>query len=163
MSHFIRIIERVGRVGVFIGSLAFTGMMLIIVVSVIVRLAGSGVKGSFAMIELLAVIAISPAIIYTQLDDSHINIIFLTQMLSGKLKIILKVIADAISIIIWFLLAWGGLKYALTMLSRHEVNETLHNIPIFPFRLFWIIALFILCLTIVATFFRELNKSKKGQ
>jgi TRAP-type C4-dicarboxylate transport system permease small subunit len=69
-------------------------------------------------------------------------------------------IADILSIGIWGLIAWSSMRYAWVMWGRNELQDPL-DIPIAPFRFIWSIALYLLCLAVVATLFKTLMQEKK--
>ena len=160
MAYFVRVIERVSRVSNIIGYIFLAVMMLLTVANILLRSFGGVIVGSYSIVVLIAVLVVSPAIIYTQLQGGHIAMEFVISRYPHRIRIIAVWIAGILCVGLWGLAAWIGLEFAWEKWVVVELLDPL-DIPVAPFRFIWGIALFLLCLASVASLLKPLIQAEK--
>lgn len=139
-----------------IGGLFLVALMFLIVANIIYRAFGHIIAGTYELSQLLAVAAVSFALIYATLGKSHVIINILISRFPSRSKSILELAMSVITFIVWVLVTWGS----ATILSEKWLNENTEmlDIPFLPFRFIWVICLSIVCfayLINIATIFRR--------
>jgi TRAP-type C4-dicarboxylate transport system permease small subunit len=155
MVYFYKVLERINRVSSIAGQVLLAVMMLLIVANIVSRLFGLAIPGSYSIVVIMAVLVVSPAIMFTELDKSHMVMDFVVTRYPHRLRITVASIAFILCVVIWGLACWACLDFAWDKWVAFEVLDPL-DIPVAPFRFIWGFALFLLSLISLASLLRPL-------
>ena len=84
------------------------------------------------MTEFLNVILICGALLFTHVEDGHLEVSFITERFPQRVQIIIGACINFISMILCFLMSWQSFVIAQEMKRNGELSDTL-GIPIYPF------------------------------
>lgn len=130
------------------GGYAAVAMMLLTVSNITIRIFWKPITGTYELVGLLSVVFSSFAITYTTLKHCHIAVNVLTSRLPQRAQAICNIIVSLIGVLLLFLMAWTGGKFAMEQWVKKEITDTLY-IPIAPFRFVLVVALVFFCLILV--------------
>jgi TRAP-type C4-dicarboxylate transport system permease small subunit len=89
-------------------------------------------KGTVDIVSLLGVLVIGGAISYTQVLKGHVRITLFIDMLPRPARIILTGLVDLAGMVLFGILSWQTILFALGTHENGELSEVL-KIPITPF------------------------------
>ncbi len=132
-----KIINAPVRLGTIIGSSLLFLMMLVRVVDVVGRyFFQSPLHGADEATGLLFLCVIACAFSYTQKEHKHIRVEVFTEHFSGKVRKVLDVVNNLISVTIFSLVTWqlseAARKFILNLQGGSPITEDL-LLPLFPF------------------------------
>ena len=155
MKYLDKIISRICTAGAVVGAIFLVAAGLLTVVSVTSRGFGNAISGSYEITELLMVVVIGFALAYTGLEDGHVSAGLLTSKLSQSKKKLMKCIKWLICLGTWSWVAWAGFDIMLD----YGFGEHSHllGIPYLPFRMLWVIGLFLLWFVFLCNFINSLK------
>lgn len=113
-----------------ISGIAILSMIVITLADIILRLAGSGIRGAYDAVRLAAVIAIAFSLPYVTAVKGHIAIEFLYHRCSRTGRLVLDTSFRMVSLGLFALLAWRSFLYGLMLFRTHQVMPTL-SVPVF--------------------------------
>ncbi len=157
MDSFVNAFRRISSVGAIIGACFLAGIMLLVVTSIIVRLFGETVPGSYEIIELLIVVTIAFAYAYTSLKQGHISVTLLSSRFKPRTQAIVASLTWLISLVIWGLIVWSSTDFMLTKWIRERTE--LLEIPFLPFRMVWVFGLFLFCIALAIDMYNAVKKA----
>ena len=117
----------------WLSALAVVVVMLIVCANVFAReIFESPLKGTVDIVSLLGVLVIGGAIAYTQVLKGHIRITLLIDKFPNKVRSTLTGLVDLTGIILFGILSWQTILFAIGTYKNGELSEVL-KIPITPF------------------------------
>jgi TRAP-type C4-dicarboxylate transport system permease small subunit len=120
------------------GSAALLTAMAADALAVLGRHTGFTLPGSIEVFQVAAVVALSCAILIASLNNRHAAVDLLIGKASHETRHVLQVIGYCALALAFALLCAGSIWVAVDLWSTHEITEQL-EIPLRPFRLFWIV------------------------
>lgn len=133
MSIIEKTVHFIARGLNWMAALAIVAVMIIVCVNVLARsLLGVPLKGTVDIVSLLGVLVIAGAISYTQVLKGHIRITLFKDMLPNPARIILAVLVDLIGVIMFSIISWQTILFAIGTYEIGELSEVL-KIPVTPF------------------------------
>ena len=114
-----------------IAALAIFAMMSITFVDVVLRLFRRPIPGSYEIVALLAAVAISFAIAHTSVQKGHVAVSIFVQLLPKKFQDIIECTITVFGIVLFALITWQSIIYAMECSSSGEVSMTL-EMPFYP-------------------------------
>ncbi|HUT67207.1 MAG TPA: TRAP transporter small permease [Dehalococcoidales bacterium] len=147
MDYFVKIMRRAGGVGAFLSGAFLTGMMLLIMANVIIRLFGGVVLGSYELTELMVVVVVSFALVYAMLEKGHVVVNILVDRFPRRVRLAFEALTHAISLGIWAVIAWASYNVLVERWLK-EQSEML-SVPYSPFRLVFLLGVIFLCLVLL--------------
>ncbi|MBA7658421.1 hypothetical protein ES703_66372 [subsurface metagenome] len=154
MDYLANIVRRMGGWGMALGAAFLVGMMVLIVASVIYRLSGHVIAGSYELSELMIVVAVAFALGYAALKKSHVVVKIVVSRFPRRAQAIVEAFMSLISLATWALIAWAGF---LILSERWLTEETdLLDVPYLPFRFVFLLGLLLFCLVYLIDLFRAL-------
>jgi TRAP-type transport system small permease protein len=140
------------------GTVVLGLMVLLTVVDVLLRLSlDRPLRGAFEIVEFLMVIVVFSAIAYTGLLKGHIVIQIFSSRLPERVRAILDIIADLISIGFCCLLIWQGFAQAQITRLRNDISGVL-SIPVFPFYYVVVLGMGLMGLVLLAHLLESVGK-----
>ena len=114
-----------------IAALAIFAMMSITFADVVLRLFRRPIPGSYEIVALLGAVAISFAMAHTSIQKGHVAVSLFVQLLPKKLQDIIECIITVFGIVLFALITWQSIIYAMECRSSGEVSMTL-EMPFYP-------------------------------
>jgi TRAP-type C4-dicarboxylate transport system permease small subunit len=159
VDSFVKVFHRISSVGAVIGACFLSGIMLVVIASIIVRPFGETVPGSYEMIELLIVVTIAFAYAYTTLKQGHISVGLLVSRFKPRTQGIISSLTWLISLATWGLIVWASTDLMFDRWTR-ELTEFL-EIPFLPFRLVWSFGLLLFCVALALELYNSIKQALK--
>lgn len=116
----------------WIAAAALVIMMGLTTLDVVLRLFKSSIPGTYEVIGLLGAVVASFALGYTSVEKGHIAVDFLVMRLSPRAQFLIGAINALIAALLFGIIAWQALRYALDLLKKGQVTLTV-QLPIHPF------------------------------
>ena len=133
MSIIEKTVHLIARWLNWMAALAIVAVMIIVCVNVLARsLLGIPLKGTVDIVSLLGVLVIAGAIAYTQVLKGHIRITLFIDMLPDPARIILAILVDLIGVIMFSIISWQTILFAIGTYEIGELSEVL-KLPVSPF------------------------------
>lgn len=159
MNRFADIIRRVTVLGTGLGAAFLAGIMVLIVASIIVRLFGRVIPGSYELIELMIVVTVAFALAYTGLKQGHVTVNIIVSRFPQRVQDIVAGFTCLISLGIWGVMAWAAYKIAVEK-GILEVTEYF-LVPYIPFRFVFALGLLLLSLAFLIDMYNALKRGLK--
>ncbi|MBN2569692.1 MAG: TRAP transporter small permease [Deltaproteobacteria bacterium] len=147
-------------VGLFnwVAALALVGMMLLTCADVVMRRSfNKPIPGTYEIVALLGALLISFALAYTTSHKGHIAVEFLVQRFSKKVQRAIDAVNQFLGIMLFVIIAWQSLLYAMDMQASGEVSLTV-QMPIHPFIFGIAMGCALVSLVLLLEFFKSLKR-----
>jgi len=115
-----------------ISGIALVAMMLLIFINVLSRAVWQPILGTYEFTAMLASITISMSLAYCAVNKGHIAITLFADKLPRRVRSILNVIVAVIGTVLYGVLSWQCVRYAITVYHSGEVSLTTET-PFYPF------------------------------
>ena len=117
-----------------IGALALSGMVLLIVISVIARQMRSPVLGDYELVQILMLTLIMSGLAYTETTGGHVNIGIVVDRFSPRTQQMFVNLNAVLTIVVCLLISWISFNRALDLMLISPRTSNLLQIPFFPFK-----------------------------
>jgi len=144
MDHFRYYLDKISKVTTYMGGAFLIGIMTLTVASIVSRLLGKVVLGSYELVELMMVVTAGFALVHTTIRKGHVIVEIILSRLSKRAQIIAEIFHNIIATGLWGLIAWETLALLIEKGFLGEGRTEVIEAPYFPVKLLWTIAL-ILC------------------
>jgi TRAP-type C4-dicarboxylate transport system permease small subunit len=161
VNRFSNIVDRLVRAFTFFGAFCLVGLMCLIVANVIVRPFGQVIMGTYELSELIIVITVSFALVFTALKKGHIAVDAITSRLPNRAQQILRCFSSFFFLSIIVLIAYTNFNFTRKVLLGGEETDLL-KVPFLPFRLLWVLGLIFFCLVLFINLYKTLSQ-KEGK
>ena len=132
-------------------------MMLLTCADVLLRLFRHPIPGTYEIVSLMGTVGVSFALAYTTVQRGHIVVEFLTNRMSRKVRLIVEATGEFFSAVLFGILAWQGILYAMDLKQTGEVSLTV-EIPVYPFVFGIAIGCMLTCLVLATDFYKSLKR-----
>lgn len=154
----IKYIEETGKGFNILACAAVVVMMLLSTADVILRLFGKPIPGTYELVGFLGAIVVSFALVFTSMEKGHIAVEILVEKLPQRAQLSIEAVCNLIGALLFGVIAYQAVLYALDMKQSGEVSLTL-QMPPYPF-IFGIAAgCALLCLLLVADFIKSVQRT----
>ena len=151
MDNLKRITKGIANYFNWVACVALFAIMLVTVVDVIGRSFGRPIFGAYDLVCMLAVVAFSFALAYTQIMKNHIGVDFLVSRLSSRTQGIIEVVVYGASISLAIVFAWRSAILARSLWISGEATMTM-QLP----QHFFVYGIGLACLPFCLVFFIDL-------
>jgi TRAP-type C4-dicarboxylate transport system permease small subunit len=159
MGYFVNIVRQASRVGVAIGAVFLTAMMMITIANIVFRFFGRGIGGTYELTEqMMMVICGGFALVYTALRKRNIVVTILFQRFTNRVQAILEALYSIMGIGLTGLMAWVTIDYMLGRGFEQAGLTLLLGVPLFPIKCVWAIALSLVALVFVVDLYEALSR-----
>lgn len=148
-----------GRWGVIASATFLIVMVVMVVASVIYRMCGHVIVGSYELTELFTVVAVAFALGYATLEKRDVIIDILIPKIPQRPRTILEAVMSLISLAMWAAIVWAGVGFMIQIWLTEDTPML--SVPYLPFRFIWAFGLIFLCLVYLVGFFTALKKVVK--
>lgn len=156
MNAFANLRDRLINGGTFIGAVFLIAGMLLLISNILGRFINFVIPGSYELFELFMVVPVAVALVYTALKDAHVVVNILVSRFPRWLSTISEMAASLLSFATWGFITYAGAHLAFEN-GLKETTDIL-GIPYLPFRIVWVICLFIFSLIYLYALFRVVGR-----
>ena len=125
MKGFLSFIRWISRFLNVIAGVSLTFLMLLTISDVILRFLKVPIPGTYELVGYSGAVAIGFSLPFTSWMRAHIFVDFFTMKFSKRTRNIFNIATRCIVIILFFLIGWNLIKYAMDLHKSGEVSLTL--------------------------------------
>jgi TRAP-type C4-dicarboxylate transport system permease small subunit len=148
MEGFLKTINGISRFFNIIAGISLTFLMLLTITDVILRGFKSPVPGTYEVVAFAGAVVIGFSMPLTSWLRGHIFVDFFILWFSQKVRDIFNIVTRCMVIVLFFLIGWNMIKYAMDLQKSGEVSLTL-QMPFYPVAYGVGVCCFIQCLVMV--------------
>jgi TRAP-type C4-dicarboxylate transport system permease small subunit len=152
-------LDRLCNAGLIIGATCLVIMMLLTVSSVVTRSFGHVISGSFELIQLLILIAVGFALVFTALQHSHIVAGILMSKYPPKIRLIIDCFNSVLCVVTSALIFYTGFDMMIEKWVKEKTEILL--VPYLPFRVIWVFCLLLLFLIFLVDLIENAKRIRK--
>jgi TRAP-type C4-dicarboxylate transport system permease small subunit len=159
MNRFTDIVRRITVLGTGLGSIFLAGIMVLIVASIVTRLFGRVIPGSYELIELMIVVTVAFSLAYSGIKQGHVLVKIIVDLFPERVQDIIAGFTNFISLIFWGVVAWAAYKITVEKGILEVTDDFL--IPYRPFRFIFAFGLLLLALAFLIEMVKALKRGLK--
>jgi TRAP-type C4-dicarboxylate transport system permease small subunit len=148
MEGFLKAINGTSRFLNIIAGISLTFLMLLTIADVILRGFKSPVPGTYEVVAFAGAVVIGFSMPLTSWLRAHIFVDFFILRFSQKIRNIFNIATRCLVLVLFFLIGWNLIKYAMDLQKSGEVSLTL-QMPFYPVAYGVGVCCFIQCLVMV--------------
>jgi TRAP-type C4-dicarboxylate transport system permease small subunit len=148
MEGFLKTIKGISRFLNIIAGVSLTFLMLLTITDVILRGFKSPVPGTYEVVAFAGAVVIGFSMPLTSWLRGHIFVDFFILKFSQKGRDVFNIATRCLVIILFFLIGWNMIKYAMDLQKSGEVSLTL-QMPFYPVAYGVGVCCFVQCLVLV--------------
>jgi TRAP-type C4-dicarboxylate transport system permease small subunit len=148
MEGFLKTINGISRFLNVIAGISLTFLMLLTIADVVLRSFKRPVPGTYEVVALAGAVVIGFSMPLTSWLRGHIFVDFFILKFSQKGRDIFNIATRCLVILLFFLIGWNMIKYAMDLQKSGEVSLTL-QMPFYPVAYGVGICCFVQCLVLV--------------
>jgi len=148
MEGFLKTIKGISRFFNIIAGISLTFLMLLTITDVILRGFKSPVPGTYEVVAFAGAVVIGFSMPLTSWLRAHIFVDFFILKFSQRGRDIFNIATRCMVIILFLLIGWNMIKYAMDLQKSGEVSLTL-QMPFYPVAYGVGVCCFIQCLVMV--------------
>lgn len=159
MNLVSNLLERISKLGLILGGFFIILGTLLLVGNVFGRFLSFSIPGSYELFELMMVIPVGFALLYTALKKGHVIVELIISRFPMRVALVLEIINCLASFAAWILVAYASLQMVRET-GWLEQSDIL-DLPVAPFRVLFFICLIFFSITYLADMaesFRRLIK-----
>jgi TRAP-type C4-dicarboxylate transport system permease small subunit len=145
MKGFKNTVNGISRFLNVIAGMSLTFLMLLTISDVILRFFKRPIVGTYELVAFSGAVVIGFSLPFTSWVRAHIFVDFFIIKFSKRVRNIFNIATRCIVIVLFFLIGWNLIKYAMDLQKSGEVSLTL-QIPFYPVAYGIGISCFIQCL-----------------
>jgi TRAP-type C4-dicarboxylate transport system permease small subunit len=146
----------VRRLG-FVAAAAIFFMMALTCADVFLRLFRMPIPGTYEIVSFMGAVAASFAIAYTSIEKGHVAVSLVVQLFSQRVQAVIESVIAIFGIILFALIAWQSVIYALDCQRSGEVSLTL-QMPFYPIIYGVAVGAGVVCLVLIIDIVNEVSK-----
>ncbi|EGW41060.1 TRAP transporter small permease [Desulfosporosinus sp. OT] len=133
-----------------LAGICIFAVMLLIVANIILRtLFNRPILGTYELVGFLTAMGVALALAHCAFQDGHVAISFIVERFGPKIQVIIAIVINAVSFMMWAAAAWSLGKLGYAMKVKGLVSPSA-EIPVYPF--IYLIAFGLLGLSLVVLF-----------
>lgn len=143
-----------------VGAVFLFGMALLTCLDVIGRLFKYPIFGTVELVSFMGAIAIACSLPFTHQENGHIGVELFTRKLPRKVRYILELCTESLSLALFILVSWRLFYYSVSMKESGELSM---NLQLPEYGIIFILAcgFVIFCMTIINSIFQTFAKLRK--
>ena len=157
IGSFERIVYRFSRMLNVLSGVALVLMMVLVFTNVALRAVWNPILGTYEFTGFLAALTIALALAHCAAKKGHVAITLFADMLPTRIQAILDTIVAIFGIVLYSILAWQCVKYAIVMYHSGEVGITTLT-PFYPFLFVVAFGFAMLALVLLNDLFKSLQR-----
>lgn len=148
MGGFLKTINGISRFFNIIAGISLTFLMVLTITDIILRGFKSPVPGTYEVVAFAGAVVIGFSMPLTSWLRGHIFVDFFILKFSQKGRDVFNIATRCMVIILFFLIGWNLIKYAMDLQKSGEVSLTL-QMPFYPVAYGVGVCCFVQCLVLV--------------
>jgi len=116
----------------WVAGVSILVMMILTCADVVLRFFRHPIPGTYEIVGLMGTVGVSFALAYTTVQQGHIAVEFLVRKMPEKVQEVLAAGVDLVSTLLFGIITWQSVVYALDLRRTGEVSLTV-EIPVYPF------------------------------
>jgi TRAP-type C4-dicarboxylate transport system permease small subunit len=156
-----RIIRQASHLFSHMASGAVVTMMLLSTADIVLRFFGRPIPGAYELVGFLGTLVVSFALARTAMEKGNIAVDILVEKLPRRAQTVIGLANDAIGGVLFGLIGWQSLRYALELKQSGEVSSTL-GMPVYPFALGIALGCGLLALVLFSDFLARFDKAVRS-
>ena len=148
MEGFLKTIKGISRFLNVIAGISLTFLMLLTIADVVLRSFKRPVPGTYEVVALAGAVVIGFSMPLTSWLRGHIFVDFFILKFSQNVRNIFNIATRCVVIMLFFLIGWNLIKYAMDLQKSGEVSLTL-QMPFYPVAYGVGVCCFVQCLVLV--------------
>jgi len=160
MESFRKILLLVSDKLKVVGAVFLFGMAILTCLDVVGRLFKYPIFGSVELVSFMGVIAIACSLPFVHIEEGHIGVELVVRKFSSKVRNIIKLCTESLSLILFSLVTWKMFEYGFKSRNSGELSMNLH-LPEYMIILLLACCLVILTLTIIYSILTTISKLRK--
>jgi TRAP-type C4-dicarboxylate transport system permease small subunit len=157
MASFERIVYRFSRMLDVLSGIALVLMMVLVFVNVALRAVWIPILGTYEYTGFLAALTIALALAHCAAKKGHVAITLFADMMPKRIQAILDTIVAIFGIVLYSILAWQCVKYAMVLYQSGELSITTLT-PFYPLVLVVAFGFAMLALVLLNDLFKSLQR-----
>ena len=157
ISSFERIVYRFSRMLDVLSGIALVLMMVLVFVNVALRAVWIPILGTYEYTGFLAALTIALALAHCAARKGHVAITLFADMMPNRIQAILDTIVAIFGIVLYSILAWQCVKYAMVLYQSGELSITTLT-PFYPLVLVVAFGFAMLGLVLLNDLFKSLQR-----
>lgn len=143
-----------------VGAVLLMGMAVLTCLDVIGRLFKYPIFGTFELVSFMGALAIACSLPFTHQKDGHIGVELFTRKLSSKVRHIVELCTELLSLALFMLVSWRMFHFSISSKASGVLSM---NLQLPEHAIIFILAcgFVIFTLTIVNSIFQTFNKLRK--
>jgi TRAP-type C4-dicarboxylate transport system permease small subunit len=142
------------------GAVFLVGMALLTCLDVIGRLFKYPIFGTVELVSFMGALALACSLPYTHQEDGHIGVELFTRKLPSKVRHILELCTELLSLALFILVSWRMFHFSISSKASGVLSMNL-QLPEYAIIFLLACGFFIFTLTIINSIFQTLNKLRK--
>lgn len=151
-----RRLKQTTRRGVWLGGVFLLSGMMLLMSNIFGRFIHFVIPGSYEMFELIMTVPVGIGLVLAALHGIHVTVDLVVAQFPSKIRAVAEIIAFLLTLITWAAIVYASADLAFQNGLR-EASEVL-GIPFLPFRIVWVICLFLFCLDILVNLIRSIRR-----
>ena len=143
-----------------VGAVFLFGMVLLTCADVVGRLFKYPIFGTIELVSFMGAIAIACSLPFTHQEKGHIGIELFTQKLPRKVRYILELCTEMLSLVLFILVSWRMVLYSIKAKDSGELSMNL-QLPEYAIIFTLACGFIILVIIILNSIFKTLTKLRK--
>jgi TRAP-type C4-dicarboxylate transport system permease small subunit len=148
MEGLLKTVNGISRFLNIIAGISLTFLMLLTITDVILRGFRNPVPGTYEVVAFAGAVVIGFSMPLTSWLRAHIFVDFFILKFSQKVRNIFNIVTRCLVIVLFFLIGWNMVKYAMDLQKSGEVSLTL-QMPFYPVAYGVGVCCFVQCLVLV--------------
>ena len=157
IGSFERIVYRFSRMLDVLSGIALVLMMGLVFVNVALRAVWIPILGTYEYTGFLAALTIALALAHCAARKGHVAITLFADMMPNRIQAILDTIVAIFGIVLYSILAWQCVKYAMVLYQSGELSITTLT-PFYPLVLVVAFGFAMLALVLLNDLFKSLQR-----
>jgi TRAP-type C4-dicarboxylate transport system permease small subunit len=159
MRHIEKVVHWMTEKSVILCGVFIMAWVLLITINVILRQFDSVIYGNYELVEVFALALVGFMLAFAGLKHSHISVKMLIERLPKQWQKRTTVFALVVELVFWGLIWWTSTD----LLADNGFSEkTLQlDVPVFPFRLLWVLGLLLFFLVLLVEFVNSIKGPNK--
>jgi len=146
MNSLDRFSKKLGKVLYHVAGASIVSMMLLTCADILLRFGVTAyrstgweilesvrpIAGTYELVCFMGAVAVAFAMAHTSIEKGHVAVSLLVRMFPQRVQAVIQVITGSFSFILFAMISWRSVLYALHLRESGEVSLTL-QLPFYPF------------------------------
>jgi len=160
MKSLIALTKWSSRTLNWVAAWSLVGMMCLTCADILLRLFRRPIPGTYEMVGFLGAVVAGLAMAQTTLERGHVAVQVVVTRFSPRVQEIIYLIANLLSLLLFALLAWEGVRYGNDFRVSGQVSLTL-RMPFYPVVYGIALSAAVVCLVLAVDILQVVTKREK--